>query len=122
MGIIHKINLMGVPLQVEDLLFNIDRKKQREDASHVGKRATSGIIAQIWPNPRRGEAKARRLRVSRPGMILQAKMILQGPTTIALHHAFHDHHTNVLWHEVNQMSHPLVMIVMLIVMVRESPP
>jgi hypothetical protein len=27
---IRKINLMGVPLQVEDLLFNIDRKKQRE--------------------------------------------------------------------------------------------
>jgi hypothetical protein len=30
MGMIHKINLIGVPLQVEDLLFNIDRKKQRK--------------------------------------------------------------------------------------------
>jgi hypothetical protein len=30
MGMIHKINLMGVPLQVEDLLFNIDRKRQRK--------------------------------------------------------------------------------------------
>jgi hypothetical protein len=30
MGMIHKINLMGVPLQVEDLLFNIDKKKQRK--------------------------------------------------------------------------------------------
>jgi hypothetical protein len=30
MGMIHKINLMGVPLQVDDLLFNIDRKKQRK--------------------------------------------------------------------------------------------
>jgi hypothetical protein len=29
-GMICKINLMGVPLQVEDLLFNIDRKKQRK--------------------------------------------------------------------------------------------
>jgi hypothetical protein len=29
-GIIRKINLMGVPLQVDDLLFNIDRKKQRK--------------------------------------------------------------------------------------------
>jgi hypothetical protein len=29
MGMIRKINLMGVPLQVEDLLFNIDMKKQR---------------------------------------------------------------------------------------------
>jgi hypothetical protein len=27
---IRNINLMGVPLQVEDLLFNIDRKKQRK--------------------------------------------------------------------------------------------
>jgi hypothetical protein len=36
---IRKINLMGVPLQVEDLLFNIDRKsKEREDASHAGRR------------------------------------------------------------------------------------
>ena len=26
MGMIRKINLIGVPLQVEDLLFNIDRK------------------------------------------------------------------------------------------------
>jgi hypothetical protein len=30
MGMIRKIILMGVPLQVEDLLFNIDRKKQRK--------------------------------------------------------------------------------------------
>jgi hypothetical protein len=30
MGMIRKINLMGVLLQVEDLLFNIDRKKQRK--------------------------------------------------------------------------------------------
>jgi hypothetical protein len=30
MGRIRKINLMGVPMQVEDLLFNIDRKKQRK--------------------------------------------------------------------------------------------
>jgi hypothetical protein len=30
MRMIHKINLMGVPLQVGDLLFNIDRKRQRK--------------------------------------------------------------------------------------------
>jgi hypothetical protein len=30
MGIIQKINLMGVPLQVEDFLFNVDRKKKRK--------------------------------------------------------------------------------------------
>jgi hypothetical protein len=30
MMMIHKINLMGVPLQVKDLLFNIDRKTKKE--------------------------------------------------------------------------------------------
>jgi hypothetical protein len=60
MGMIRKINLMGVPLQVEDLLFNIDRKKQkREDASHVGRRTTSGTTVQLWSNPKRRGAKAR---------------------------------------------------------------
>jgi hypothetical protein len=31
MGMIRNINLMGVPLQVEDLLFNIDRKKTKKE-------------------------------------------------------------------------------------------
>jgi hypothetical protein len=30
MRMIHKINLMGVPIQVKNLLFNIDRKNQRK--------------------------------------------------------------------------------------------
>jgi hypothetical protein len=29
MMMIHKINLMGVPLQVKHLLFNIDRKQRK---------------------------------------------------------------------------------------------
>jgi hypothetical protein len=62
MWMIRKINLMGVPLQVEELLFNIDKKnKEREDASHVGRMATSGTVVQTWPNPKKGGAKARRL-------------------------------------------------------------
>jgi hypothetical protein len=61
MGIIRKINLMGVPLQVEDLLFNIDKKsKEKEDASHAGRSATSGTAVQLWPNPKMRGAKARR--------------------------------------------------------------
>jgi hypothetical protein len=49
---IHKINLMDVPLQVEDLLFNIDRKKQKKRGCFTcGEKATSGTIVQIWPNP-----------------------------------------------------------------------
>jgi hypothetical protein len=35
MGMILKINLMGVPLQVDDLFFNIDRKKQRKRGCFV---------------------------------------------------------------------------------------
>jgi hypothetical protein len=61
MGMIRKINLMGVPLQVEDLLFNIDRKsKEREDALHAERRATSGTTVQPWSYPKRRGAKARR--------------------------------------------------------------
>jgi hypothetical protein len=61
MGMIRKINLMGVSLQVEDLLFNVDSKsKERDDTSHAGRRPTSGTTIQLWPNLKRGEAKARR--------------------------------------------------------------
>jgi hypothetical protein len=123
MRMIRKINLMGVPLQVEDLLFNINRKsKEKEDASHVGRRVISGITAQIRPNPRRGRAKARCLQVLRLGTILPAKMNPQETMATTLHHALHIHYTNALWQEVNQVSHPLVMIVMMIVMVREKRP
>src|SRR5688572_29881723 len=58
---IRKINLMGVPLQVEDHLFTLTGKgKEREDASHAGRSATSGTTVQLWPNPKRRGAKARR--------------------------------------------------------------
>jgi hypothetical protein len=81
----------------------------------VGRRATSEIIAQIWPNPRSGGAKTSHLQVLRLGIILQAKMNLQGPTATALH----AHHTNALWKEVTQVSHPLVIA---IAMMNISPP
>jgi hypothetical protein len=51
-------------------------------------------------------------------MTLQANMILQGLVATALH----GHHTNALWQEVKQVSHPLVIIVMINAMIRESPP
>jgi hypothetical protein len=55
MRMIHKINPMGAPLQVEDLVFNIDMKsKERDGAWHMGRRVTSRIIAQIRPNLKRG--------------------------------------------------------------------
>jgi hypothetical protein len=63
-------------------------------------RATSGTTVQIWPNPKRRGAKARRLQVLEHGMILQVKMNLQGHAATGPHHAHHGHHTNALWQEV----------------------
>jgi hypothetical protein len=61
MGMIRKINLMGVPLQVDDLLFNIDKKKQRKRGCFAwGRRAISETTVQLWLNPKRRGAKARR--------------------------------------------------------------
>jgi hypothetical protein len=64
------------------------KNKERENASYVGRRATSRIIAQTRPNPKRG-AKERHLQVSKLGMILQAKIILQRFVVTALHHTLH---------------------------------
>jgi hypothetical protein len=58
---IRKINLMGVPLQIDDLLFNIDTKKQRKRGCF-----TCGEKSQFWdncpnmakPNNRRSKGKA----------------------------------------------------------------
>jgi hypothetical protein len=62
MGMIHKINLMGVPLQVEDLLFNIDRKKQRKrECFTCGEK---GYFRDNWPNmaePKNGRSKGNAL-------------------------------------------------------------
>jgi hypothetical protein len=101
MGMIRKINLMGVPLQVEDLLFNIDRKKQiKRGCFACGEK---GHFRDSCPNmtePIKGGAKARRLQVSKLGMTLQAKMNLQGRIATDPHHAHHGHHTGALWQEV----------------------
>jgi hypothetical protein len=71
--------------------------KEREDASHAGRRATSGTTVQIWPNPQRGGAKTRRLQVSKLEMTLQAEMNLQVRVATDPHHA---HHASALWQEV----------------------
>jgi hypothetical protein len=64
MWMIRKINLMGVPQQVEEFSLTLTGKsKEREDASHAGRMATLVTTIQIWPNLQRG-VKARRLQLS----------------------------------------------------------
>jgi hypothetical protein len=92
MGMIHKINLMGVPLQVEDLIFNIDRKKQRKRGCFTcGKKGHFRDSCPNMTNPPKGGAKARRLQVSKLGMILQAKMNLQECAAIDPHSSRSSH-------------------------------
>jgi hypothetical protein len=62
MGMIHKINLMGVPLQIEDLLFNIDMKKQiKRGCFTCGEKGHFRDNCPKMPNPQKGGPKARRL-------------------------------------------------------------
>jgi hypothetical protein len=120
MWMIRKINLMGVPLQVEDLLFNIDREKQRKRGWFVYRE--KGHFRDNCPNMAK-PTKARHLQVSRLEMTLQAKRNLQGHTTTDPHHAHHGHHASALWQEVKWVFHPLVMIaVVMMLKVRESLP
>ena len=60
MGMIRKINLIGVPLQVEDLLFNIDRKRQRKRGCFACRE--KGHFRYICPNmdkPTKGRSKGK---------------------------------------------------------------
>jgi hypothetical protein len=62
MGMIHKINLMGVPLQVDDLLFNIDMKKQRKRGCFACRE--KGHFRDSCPNmvePTKGRSKDKAL-------------------------------------------------------------
>jgi hypothetical protein len=62
MGMICKINLMDVPLRVEDLLFNIDRKKQRKRGCFAC--VDKGHFRDSCPNmaePTKGRGKGKAL-------------------------------------------------------------
>jgi hypothetical protein len=106
MRMVHKIDLMGVPLQVEDIFFKINRKEQRKRGCFACRRRTAcGIFSQTKSRPRRG-AKAKRSLQSKRRMIHQVKMTPHlRVISIDLHLA---HLTNVLWHEVTVMIHHLV--------------
>ena len=62
MWMIRKINLMGVPLQVEDLLFKIDMKKQRKRGFFAC--GEKGHFRDSCPNmaePTKGRSKGKAL-------------------------------------------------------------
>jgi hypothetical protein len=62
MEMIRKINLMGVPLQVDDLLFNIDKKKQRKRGCFAC--GEKGHFRDSCPNmaqPTKGRSKGKAL-------------------------------------------------------------
>jgi hypothetical protein len=62
MGKIRKINLMGVPLQVEDLLFNIDKKKQRKRGCFAyGEKGHFRDNYPIMAEPKKGRSKGKTL-------------------------------------------------------------
>jgi hypothetical protein len=59
---ICKINLMGVPLQVKDLLFNIARKKQRKRGCFAcGEKGHFRDICPTMAEPRKGRSKGKAL-------------------------------------------------------------
>jgi hypothetical protein len=61
MRMIHKINLMGVPLQVEDLFFNIDKKKERQRGCFgCGEKGHfwDNRLNSVEPKKRRSKGKA----------------------------------------------------------------
>jgi hypothetical protein len=62
MVMIHKINLMGVPLQVEYLLFNIDREKQRKRGCFAcGEKGHFRDSCPTMDQPKKGRSKDKAL-------------------------------------------------------------
>ena len=62
MAMIRKINLMGVPLHVEDLLFNIDRKKQRKRGFFAcGEKSHFKDNYPTMAEPKKGRSKGKAL-------------------------------------------------------------
>jgi hypothetical protein len=62
MGMTRKINLMGVSLQVEDLLFNIDRKRQRKRGCFAcGEKGHYRDSCPTMAEPKKGRSKGKTL-------------------------------------------------------------
>jgi hypothetical protein len=68
MGMIRKINLMGVPLPIEDLLFNIDRKKLRKIGCFAcGEKGHFRDSCPTMAEPKKGRSKGKALTSVKTG-------------------------------------------------------
>jgi hypothetical protein len=98
MRMISKINLMSVPLQVEGLLFNIDRKKQRKRGCFAcGEKGHFGDNCPSMVESKKERSKGKVPTSVKTWTILQAKMNLQGCAATDPHHC---HNASALWQEV----------------------
>jgi hypothetical protein len=61
MGMIRKINLVGVPLQVEDLLFNINRKKRKRGCFTCGEKGHYRDNCPNMAKPKKRRSKGKTL-------------------------------------------------------------
>jgi hypothetical protein len=106
---IQKLNVKGVPIQIQDFIFTNQRREQRKKG--CGKKGTLLKFVQTSPHPRQRRcARLKPSHQSRHGMILQVKkkIITRGAATSTHHQALLMH---ALWHEVTKAHPPLVRLI-----------
>jgi hypothetical protein len=98
MGMIRKINLMGVPLQVDDLLLNIDRKNQRKRGCFAcGEKGLFMDICLNMDEPTKGRSKGKALTSVKTWDDSSSE---DEPPRTRSHQSHHDHHASALWQEI----------------------
>jgi hypothetical protein len=101
MGMIRKINLMGVPLQVEDLLFNIDRKKQiKRGCFTCGEKSHFRDNCPTMVEPKKESSKGKALTSVKTWDDSSSKDEHPRTRSHRSSHAHHGHHTSAFWQEV----------------------
>jgi hypothetical protein len=123
MGMIRKINLMGVPLQVENFLFNIDRKKQRKRGCFAcGEKGHFRDNCPTMVVPKKERSKGKALTSVKTWDDSSSED--EPPKTRNHWSSSRSSRSShkCLWQEVKCVFHPLVMKVVVMMKVRESPP
>jgi hypothetical protein len=101
MGMIRKINLMGVPLQVEDLLFNINRKKKiKRGCFTCGEKGHFRDNCPTMVKPRKESSKGKALTSVKTWDDSSSEDEHPRTRRHQSSHAHHGHHTSALWQEV----------------------